>query len=139
MKIIVIEDDDDIRKLIEYALKNADFKVEGYEKGEDFFSDEGDGDLFLLDVMLPDMDGIQILQRLKKSPKYRESPVIMLTAKNSEFDIVNALDKGADDYITKPFGVMELISRVKAILRRSYKQEEKIVYKNLSMTKTKEF
>ncbi len=137
MKIIVIEDDDDIRKLIEYALKNADFKVEGYEKGEDFFSDEGDGDLFLLDVMLPDMDGIQILQRLKKSPKYRESPVIMLTAKNSEFDIVNALDKGADDYITKPFGVMELISRVKAILRRSYKQEEKIVYKNLSIDENK--
>ena len=132
MKIIVIEDDDDIRKLIEYALKNADFKVEGYEKGEDFFSDEGDGDLFLLDVMLPDMDGIQILQRLKKSPKYRESPVIMLTAKNSEFDIVNALDKGADDYITKPFGVMELISRVKAILRRSYKQEA-VSYTHLTL------
>lgn len=137
MKIIVIEDDDDIRKLIEYALKNADFKVEGYEKAGDFFSAETDGDLFLLDIMLPDMDGIQILQRLKKSTKYRETPVIMLTAKNSEFDIVNALDKGADDYITKPFGVMELISRVKAMLRRAYKQEEKIVYKNLSIDENK--
>ncbi len=122
-KIYCVEDDESIRQLIVYALENAGFKAKGFEKGEEFFSKlySQIPDLILLDIMLPGEDGLKILEKLKKNPNLREIPVIMITAKASEIDKVRGLDMGADDYIAKPFGVMELISRVKALLRRTKK------------------
>lgn len=118
-RIYIVEDDDSIRQLVLYALKNSGYEVQGFPCGTDFFTvaKEQAPDLLLLDIMLPDMDGIQILRQVRTS-SFSHIPVMMLTAKGSEFDKVNALDSGADDYMTKPFGVMELISRVKALLRR---------------------
>lgn len=122
MKIFCVEDDDNIREMLEYALKSQGFEVSGFEKASSFFECiDQNPDLILLDIMLPDKDGTEILRELKSS-RYSEIPVIFLTAKTSEMDKVRGLDMGADDYITKPFGVMELISRVKAVLRRSEKQ-----------------
>lgn len=116
--VYCIEDDESIRELILYALKNAGFEAVGFESGQEL--DLGQvPDIFLLDIMLPGEDGYQILQRIRKNPETSKTPVIMLTSKTSEFDKVRALDMGADDYMDKPFGVMELISRIKAVLRRS--------------------
>ncbi len=121
-RIYIVEDDESIRKLVIYALRNQGFECEGFENGKTFFASLGRlPDCVLLDIMLPDMDGISILKRLRELPSSTEIPVMMLTAKSSEFDKVNALDLGADDYLTKPFGVMELLSRVKALLRRAKK------------------
>lgn len=121
-RIYIVEDDESIRKLVIYALRNQGFECEGFENGKTFFASlDKLPDCVLLDIMLPDMDGISILKRLRELPSSTDIPVMMLTAKSSEFDKVNALDLGADDYLTKPFGVMELLSRVRALLRRAKK------------------
>ena len=120
-KIYFVEDDEDIREIVIYALVSAGFEAFGFETGDDFF-DAVETDmpsLVLLDIMLPKDDGLTILKRIRSVSKTKSIPVIMLTAKNSEYDKVKGLDMGADDYIPKPFGVMELISRVNAVLRRS--------------------
>lgn len=121
--IAVVEDDESIQKLILYALHNSQFEAKGWENGKDFYESLLTGDplpeLILLDIMLPDMDGIEILTKLRALPEGKNLPVMMLTAKDTEYDKVHALDLGADDYLTKPFGVMELLSRIKALLRRA--------------------
>lgn len=124
--IYYVEDDTSIRELVLYALKTAEFQVMGFENAASFYKrmKEQQPDLILLDIMLPDEDGVSILKKLKSRPDTENIPVIMMTAKSSEYDKVLGLDSGADDYITKPFGVMELISRVKAVIRRSDRSKE---------------
>ena len=119
--IYIVEDDASIRELEQYALQTNDYEVEGFADGRTFWAAVHSRlpDLVILDVMLPDEDGYQILAQLRSDPATRAIPVIMVTAKTSEIDVVKGLDHGADDYITKPFGVLEFISRVKAVLRRS--------------------
>lgn len=123
--IYCIEDDESIRDLILYALENNGYEVKGYESGE-ILINNSEPDLILLDIMLPGDDGYTILKNLRANKKTSEIPVIMLTSKTSEYDKVKGLDLGADDYIEKPFGVMELISRIKAVLRRSKRLEESL-------------
>jgi two-component system alkaline phosphatase synthesis response regulator PhoP len=120
-RVSVVEDDENIREIVLYALQSAGFRAEGFESAGAFFAALGQGvpDLLLLDIMLPGEDGLGLLKRLRTDARAKALPVILLTAKGSEFDKVKGLDLGADDYITKPFGVMELISRVNAVLRRS--------------------
>lgn len=120
-RIYCVEDDENIRELIVYALCSNGYEALGFEDGEGFYDSLKDSlpDLVLLDIMLPGEDGLQILKRLRGNSKTRDISIIMVSAKDSEFDKVKGLDLGADDYITKPFGVMELISRVKALLRRT--------------------
>ena len=116
---VLIEDDPSIRKLVEYSLSSNGISIVPFPSGEEAFeSDLKDAELFILDIMLPGMDGMEILSRIRKDPTLRRVPVIMLTAKDSEYDIAKGLDDGADDYIPKPFGILELISRVKAAIRR---------------------
>lgn len=124
--IYIVEDDINIREIERYALKNSGFSVEEFECGKDFFRavDKKVPSLVLLDIMLPDEDGLDILTNLRKHHAAGKVPVIMVTAKTTEIDKVRGLDMGADDYMTKPFGVMELISRVKALLRRTENIEE---------------
>ena len=119
-KIFVIEDDDNIREMLVYALSSAGFEAKGFCDGLTFqgVPEKEKADLILLDIMLPGEDGLSILKRLKKSSKTNSLPVIMLTAKGSEYDRVSGLDLGADDYITKPFSILEVLSRVRAVLRR---------------------
>lgn len=119
--IYIVEDDENIRQLEQYALKNAGFETSGFETGAQLFSalSAARPQLLLLDVMLPGEDGISLLRRLKSTPEYSDIPVIMVSAKSQELDAVIGLDSGADDYIPKPFGIVELISRVKAVLRRA--------------------
>lgn len=119
-KIYLVEDDESIRELILYALENSGFEAHGFSSAEDYWKamKEELPLLSILDIMLPGEDGLKILRRLKETPRTTQLPVIMLTAKATEYDKVKGLDLGADDYITKPFGVMELISRVRAVLRR---------------------
>jgi two-component system alkaline phosphatase synthesis response regulator PhoP len=120
-KVYVVEDDENIREIVLYALKTAGFEARGFESGGGFFAalDKAAPELVLLDIMLPGEDGFSILKKLRQSPQGKALPVIMLTAKSQEFDKVKGLDMGADDYVTKPFGVLELISRVNAVLRRA--------------------
>ncbi len=120
-KVYCVEDDENIRQLIVYALKNSGFQAEGFENGERFLSKVYNyiPDIILLDIMLPGENGLEILEKLKCDSTLKDIPIIMITAKTSEFDKVRGLDMGADDYVAKPFGVMELISRVKAVLRRT--------------------
>jgi two-component system alkaline phosphatase synthesis response regulator PhoP len=120
-KVFIVEDDESIRDIVVYALGRAGFEAAGFETGGGFFEALAFDipSLVLLDIMLPGDDGLSILQRLRSAPATSKLPVIMLTAKGSEYDKVKGLDMGADDYIAKPFGVMELISRVNAVLRRS--------------------
>ena len=116
-----VEDDPSIREIEVYALNSTGLEARGFESGEAFWKalTTQIPDLVLLDVMLPGEDGVTILQRLRAQEPYRNIPVIMATAKGTEFDKVHSLDLGADDYITKPFGMMEMVSRVKAVLRRA--------------------
>jgi len=125
--IYIVEDDVNIREIERYALKNSGYEVEEFESGESMFKrlERAVPSLLLLDIMLPDEDGLEILGKLRANKNTAAIPIIMVTAKTSELDKVKGLDLGADDYITKPFGVMELISRVKAMLRRSQKSQEK--------------
>lgn len=118
--IIVVEDDINIRELLVYALNNNGFRAVGVQGAQDFFKhlEDGSFSLAILDLMLEGEDGYEILKKIRGSKKYFDLPVIILTAKNNEYDKVKGLDMGADDYITKPFGVLETISRIKAILRR---------------------
>jgi len=119
--IYIVEDDINIREIERYALKNSGYEVEEFETGDDFFKrlENHTPGLVILDIMLPDEDGMSILAKIRADKKTAKIPVIMVTAKATELDKVKGLDSGADDYITKPFGVMELISRVKALLRRT--------------------
>ena len=118
--IYCVEDERNIRELLVYTLETTGFEAIGIQEGKELFRclEKELPDLILLDIMLPGQDGYSILEKLKKEPKTRDIPVIMVTAKEAEYDKVRGLDSGADDYITKPFGMMEFISRVKAVLRR---------------------
>lgn len=124
--IYIVEDDVNIREIERYALKNSGYQVEEFETGADFFRrlEKAVPSLILLDIMLPGEDGLDILTRIRANKATAGVPIIMVTAKTSELDKVKGLDLGADDYITKPFGVMELISRVKALLRRTQNTQE---------------
>lgn len=119
--IYLLEDDDNIRSFVTYALNNSGLQTTGFAHPADFWRAMEDmpPELVLLDIMLPDEDGLHILARLRERNETSSLPVIMLTAKSTEYDKVIGLDSGADDYIAKPFGTMELISRVKALLRRT--------------------
>ncbi len=119
--IYLLEDDESIRKLVVYALRSQEVEARGFEEPSAFWAamKREKPDLVLLDIMLPEEDGISILKKLRASPVTASLPVIMLTAKNSEFDRVEGLDAGADDYISKPFGMMELAARIRALLRRT--------------------
>ena len=119
--IYIVEDDASIRELEQYALQTNGYQVQGFEDGRSFWAAvrQSVPDLVILDVMLPDEDGYQILARLREDAATRSVPVLMVTAKSSEIDVVKGLDKGADDYLCKPFGIMEFISRVRAVLRRA--------------------
>lgn len=123
--IYILEDDDNIRKLINYSLKSQGFEVQDFALPSAFWSalQTTNPDLLLLDIMLLEEDGISILKKLRSNPKTSTIPVIMLTAKDSEYDVVTGLDSGADDYVTKPFGMMALVSRIKAVLRRYEKSD----------------
>lgn len=119
--IYCVEDDKSIREIEMYTLQSTGFETKGFEDGRSFFEElkEEKPDLILLDVMLPDEDGIAILTKLKKNPDTSDIPVIIASAKGEEYDKIKGLDTGADDYLAKPFGMMEMISRIKAVLRRS--------------------
>ena len=123
--VFIVEDDEDIREIVLYALRSAGFDGKGFESGDKFFieMEKTQPSLILLDIMLPCDDGLSILKRIRSNPQTEALPVIMLTAKGSEYDKVKGLDLGADDYVTKPFGVMELISRINALLRRTGKPQ----------------
>lgn len=127
--IFCVEDDEGIRNMVMYTLEASGFEVQGFENGKTFFSVllMNRPDLILLDIMLPDMDGISILKRLKKGKATKDIPVIMATAKGTEYDKVIGLELGADDYLAKPFGMMEMVSRVKAVLRRTQPESDQKV------------
>ena len=139
--IYVVEDDVNIQEIEMFALKNSGYRVEGFGNAKDFFAklSEKTPDLILLDVMLPDLDGLSILKKVRTVPDTKKIPVIFVSAKTSEIDKVKGLDMGADDYLAKPFGVMELISRVKALLRRtqSAAEETKICHGEIRMDNDK--
>lgn len=124
--IYAVEDDKNILEIEMFALKNSGYQVDGFENARDFYRrlEEKLPDLVLLDIMLPDEDGLEIVGKLRRRPETRKLPIIMVTAKTTEIDKVKGLDIGADDYLTKPFGVMELIARVKAVLRRTIEEEK---------------
>ena len=125
--IYLVEDDDNIRKLVSYALTKEGFEVKGFETPHEFCNEIENNvpDLVMLDIMLPEEDGLSILKKLRSFGNTEDVPIIMLTAKGSEYDKVTGLDMGADDYISKPFGMTELVSRVKALLRRMDKIKKK--------------
>ena len=124
--IYAVEDDKNILEIEMFALKNSGYQVEGFECARDFYKklEEKQPDLALLDIMLPDEDGLEIVAKLRRRPETKKLPIIMVTAKSTEIDTVKGLDVGADDYLTKPFGVMELIARVKAVLRRTMEEDK---------------
>ena len=119
--IYCLEDDADIRELELYTLNSMNFKAEGFADAQSFFQAIAKElpELVVLDVMLPDMSGVDVLKKLRANPKTAKLPVIMATARGAEYEKIKALDLGADDYMTKPFSVMEMVARIKAILRRS--------------------
>ncbi len=139
--IYIVEDDVNIREIERYALKNSGYEVEEFDCGAEMFRriEQKVPALLLLDIMLPNEDGLDILTKLRSDKNTEKLPVIMVTAKTSELDKVKGLDLGADDYISKPFGVMELISRVKALLRRtsSVQEDKKIAYKDIEIDNDK--
>lgn len=127
--IYCVEDESAIRDLMVYTLKVSGFEAQGFEDGVDFWSamKAQKPELIILDVMLPGEDGLTILKRLRSSPVTADIPVIMATAKGSEYDKVIGLDGGADDYLAKPFGMMEMVSRIKAVLRRTAPKQAKVI------------
>lgn len=135
--ICVVEDDSNIREIEVFAMKNCGFTVMEAATGKEFWKicEKQIPQLVVLDIMLPDEDGIHILQKIRSHAELRKVPVILVTAKGTEIDKVKGLDAGADDYIAKPFGVLELISRVKAVLRRSemLEQDTEIIQGNIRM------
>lgn len=126
--IYYVEDDTNIRDLTIYALKQGGFEAEGFERADEFYAAvrRQVPELVLLDIMLPEVDGLEILRELRNNPATKHIPIMMLTAKGTEYDTVCGLDAGADDYLAKPFGMMELVSRIKAVLRRSGKTEDRL-------------
>lgn len=127
--IYIVEDDESIREIETIALKNSNYIVSAFENAKEFYKklDELVPDLILLDVMLTDESGYDIVRKLRKRPATQDIPIIMVTAKTTEMDMIKGLDGGADDYIKKPFSIMELITRVKALLRRTAKEEPKLL------------
>lgn len=125
--IYLLEDDATIQSFVLYTLRNTGYEAEGFERPSDFWEkiDEKVPDLLLLDIMLPEEDGIEILKKLRSDKRTKKLPIILLTAKSTEYDKVIGLDSGADDYVAKPFSMMELMSRIKALLRRSEMTQEK--------------
>ncbi len=119
--IYLLEDDKNIRNFIIYALNNSNLETEGFELPSEFWNalSKHKPDLAILDIMLPEEDGLSVLRKLRNNIETKDMPIIMLTAKGTEYDKVMGLDAGADDYVTKPFGIMELIARVRALLRRT--------------------
>ena len=126
MLIYIVEDDTDIRELESYAMKSSGYEVQSFGESKSFFKacTAEIPQLVILDVMLPDFDGLSVLEKMRKDAVTKNVPVILVTAKGSEMDKVKGLDMGADDYITKPFGMMEFIARVRAVLRRAGKEEK---------------
>ncbi|MGM9940878.1 MAG: response regulator transcription factor [Bulleidia sp.] len=127
--IYCVEDDTSIREIEIYTLNSTGYEAIGFENGKDFFEAlrKRMPDLVLLDIMLPDISGMDILQKMKKDPKLMDIPVILASAKGTEFDKISGLDTGADDYLAKPFGMMEMVSRVRAVLRRSQKKAPSVI------------
>ena len=137
-KVYIVEDDENIREMVTYALQAAGYEVMGFEGGQEFFTafKKSAPDLVLLDIMLPGEDGLSILAKLTAPNTTVDLPVIMLTAKGSESDRVKGLNQGADDYIVKPFSVLELLSRVKAVLRRydnNANEKKQLSYQNIHL------
>ena len=128
--IVVVEDDESIREMLRYYFQSVGYAVRSYESGEALFQEE-EGEslpaLYILDIMLPGMDGLEILRRLRSGRDTGDVPVIMLTARTAEMDRVSGLEAGADDYVVKPFGIMELKARVKAVLRRTQRKGDQIL------------
>lgn len=124
--IYCVEDERNIRELLVYTLETTGFQAKGFECGKELQAALAEElpELILLDIMLPGEDGYEILGKLKNAPETKDIPVIMVTAKEAEFDKVRGLDAGADDYVTKPFGMMEFVARIKAVLRRSAKKKD---------------
>lgn len=140
--IYLVEDDDNIRELIIYTLNNGGYESKGFSRPSEFWSEMKNSkpQMILLDIMLPEEDGLTILKRLRKDRDTKDIPIMMLTAKGSEYDKVIGLDYGADDYMPKPFGMMEFMARVKALLRRTENRaddEKDIVIDNLTISTTK--
>lgn len=135
--IFCVEDDGNIRELVVYTLNTTGMEARGFENGSELMKALASEmpELVLLDIMLPGEDGLSILKKLKSSSQTKQIPVIMVTAKGAEYDVVKGLDAGADDYVTKPFGMMELVSRIKAVLRRTKIEQSIDVYEleNLKM------
>lgn len=134
--IYCVEDDRGIRELMIYTLNVSGFKAEGFKDSDELYEalKRCKPELITLDIMLPKEDGISILKKLKNNPNYKDIPIIMATAKGEEYDTVLGLDLGADDYLAKPFGMMEMVSRVKAVLRRAApKAEDKLVVGNIEI------
>ena len=127
--IYIVEDDESIREIESIALKNSNYIVSAFENAKEFYKklDELVPDLILLDVMLPDESGYDIVRKLRKRPATQDIPIIMVTAKTTEMDMIKGFDGGADDYIKKRFSIMQLITRVKALLRRTAKEEPKLL------------
>ena len=134
-RIYLVEDDPDIREMETYALNSAGLSVTPFDSAAPFFDalQRSHPDLVLLDVMLPGTDGMQILKRLRDDPDTQAIPIILVTAKTSEADKVRGLDSGADDYLTKPFGVMEMVSRCKALLRRAHRQSAVLAFDSIEL------
>ena len=134
--IYCLEDDDAIRNLILYTLNAAGFESQGFGESESFWAAmrQAVPQLILLDIMLPGEDGLQVLEKLREKPATAGIPVIMATAKGTEFDKVIGLDQGADDYLVKPFGMMEMVSRIKAVLRRAGAEQEPVVLRMGDLT-----
>lgn len=124
--IYLLEDEASIRKLVVYTLESADFETKGFATAADFWTamEEALPQLVLLDLMLPDEDGLEVLKKLRRAQRTERIPVMLLTAKDTEYDKVVGLDLGADDYLPKPFGMMELIARVRSLLRRTIREEQ---------------
>jgi two-component system alkaline phosphatase synthesis response regulator PhoP len=138
--IYYVEDESNIRDLVVYTLKASGFEAQGFEDSVDFWSamKAQKPELIMLDVMLPGEDGLTILKRLRSSPVTADIPVIMATAKGSEYDKVIGLDGGADDYLAKPFGMMEMVSRIKAVLRRTAPKQAKVIsYGGITLDESK--
>jgi two-component system alkaline phosphatase synthesis response regulator PhoP len=127
--VYIVEDDPGIREIEEMALRNSNYIVTAFEKAADLYDalESVQPDLLLLDVMLPDEDGYSILRRIRNDSRLKELPVIMITARNTEMDLLKGFDYGADDYVMKPFSVMELLSRIRALLRRTMSEETQTI------------
>ena len=130
-----VEDDSSIRDIEVYALTSTGFDAKGFENGDSFWTalQTTRPELVILDVMLPGKDGVELLKMMKESDKFRDIPVIMATAKGNEYDKIQSLDLGADDYLVKPFGIMEMVSRVKAVLRRCKRPQESNLLKAVGL------